>query len=136
VYISIHTYSHEHSNITISSNIQYKTTCFDPVCRPSSGCSKNLLSDYTVCVVLLEGDKILSYIINCGISKSCQNYHTYCVVNKFFGQPDDGLCTGPKHVVVRYILLLIVILLIFMTVYVYIDIHTLQLCVIDLTQLG
>jgi hypothetical protein len=32
-------------------------------------------------------------------------------VNKFFGQPDDGLHTGPKHVVVSYILLPIVILL-------------------------
>ena len=28
-----------------------------------------------------------------------------------FGQPDDGLHTGPKHVVVYYILLPIVILL-------------------------
>ena len=27
------------------------------------------------------------------------NYHTYCTDSKFFGQPDDGLHTGPKHVV-------------------------------------
>jgi len=41
-----------------------------------------------------------------------QNYHTYCVVTyKFFGQPDDDLHTGLKHVVVYYILLLTVILL-------------------------
>ena len=32
-------------------------------------------------------------------------------VNKFSGQPDDGLHTGPKHVVVYYISLLIIILL-------------------------
>ena len=42
------------------------------------------------------------------ISYSFQNYHTYCVVNKFFGQPDDGVHKGPKHVVVYYISLLIV----------------------------
>ena len=41
---------------------------------------------------------------------------------KFFGQPDDGLYTGPKHVVVSYILLLIVILLC-SWLYVYIDTH-------------
>ena len=32
-------------------------------------------------------------------------------LGEFFGQPDDGLHTGPKHVVVYYTLLLIVILL-------------------------
>ena len=32
-------------------------------------------------------------------------------LNKFFGQPDDGLHTGPKHVVLYYISLLIAILL-------------------------
>jgi len=26
---------------------------FRPLCSPSSGCPKNLLSDYTVCVVIL-----------------------------------------------------------------------------------
>ena len=35
--------------------------------------------------------------------------HTVQSLNKFFGQPDDGLRTGPKHVVVYCILLLIVI---------------------------
>ena len=55
IYTYIHTYSNEHNNITITSNIQYTTTCFGPVCRPSSGYPKNLLSDYTVCVVILEG---------------------------------------------------------------------------------
>ena len=29
--------------------------------------------------------------------------HTIQSLNKFFGQPDDGLYTGPKHVVVYYI---------------------------------
>ena len=58
-YISIYTYSHEHNNITISSDIQYATTCFGPVCKPSSGCPKNLLSDYTVCVVILDGGRDL-----------------------------------------------------------------------------
>jgi len=33
------------------------------------------------------------------------------IVNKFFGQPDDGLHTGPKYVIVYYISLLSVILL-------------------------
>ena len=56
---------------------------------------------------------------------------------KFFGQPDDGLHTGPKHVVVYNILLLTVILLC-SWLYVYIDIYTPQLCtrIIDLTQRG
>ena len=49
--------------------------------------------------------------------------------------PDDGLHTGPKHVVVYYILLLIVILLC-SWLYAYIDICTLQVCIIDLTQRG
>ena len=35
--------------------------------------------------------------------------HTVQSLNKFFGQPDDGLHTGPKHVVASYILLLLVI---------------------------
>ena len=59
MYISIYTYSHEHNNITISSNIYDTTTCFGPVCRPSSGCPKNLLSDYTECVIILEGGRDL-----------------------------------------------------------------------------
>ena len=54
-YISIYTHSHEYNNIVISSNILYTTTCFGPVCRPSSACTKNLLSDYTVCMLILEG---------------------------------------------------------------------------------
>jgi len=29
------------------------------LCRPSSGCPKNLLSDYTVCVVILDGGQDL-----------------------------------------------------------------------------
>ena len=62
-----------------------------------------------------------------------QNYHSYCVVNKFFGQPDDGLHTGPKHVVLYYILLLIVILLC-SWLYVYIDTYKLQLCIIEVTE--
>jgi len=45
-------------------------------------------------------------------------------------QFDDGLHTGPKHVVIYYILLLIVILLC-SWLYVYIDIYTLQLCIIQ-----
>ena len=49
-------------------------------------------------------------------------------VNKFFGQPDDGLHTGPKHVFVYYISLLIVIMLCFMTVCIYRYIHTTALC--------
>jgi len=36
--------------------------------------------------------------------------HTVLSLNKFFGQPDDGLHTGPKHVVVYYISLLIIML--------------------------
>ena len=59
VYISVYTYSHEHNNITVSSDIQVTTICFGRVCRPSSDCPKNLLSDYTVCVVILEGGRDL-----------------------------------------------------------------------------
>ena len=71
VCISIYTYSHEHNNITVSSEIWHTTTCFGPVCRPSSGCPNNLLSDYAVRVVILEGGgEISSYTINRGISKS------------------------------------------------------------------
>ena len=63
------------------------------------------------------------------------NYHTYCVVNTFFGQSDDGLYTGPKHVVLYYILLQIVILLCsWLHVYIYIYIYTSQFCVNDLAQ--
>ena len=47
----------KHNNICIyiyiyiiSSNIYYATTCFGPVCRPSSGCLENL-SYYTMRVV-------------------------------------------------------------------------------------
>jgi len=47
----------------------------------------------------------------------------YCLL-LFFRQPDDGLHTGPKYVVVYYILLLNVILLCFMTVCIYRYIHT------------
>jgi len=32
---------------------------------------------------------------------------------KFSGQPDDGLHTGPKHVVVYYISLLIITIVVF-----------------------
>jgi len=49
--------------------------------------------------------------------------HTVLSLNKFFGQSDDGLRTGPKHVVVYYISLLILILLC-SWLYVYIDIYT------------
>ena len=59
VYIYIYIYSHELNNITISSKIKYTTTCFGPVCRQSSGCPNNLLSDYTICVVILEGGRDL-----------------------------------------------------------------------------
>ena len=52
-------------------------------------------------------------------------------LNKFFGQPDDVLHTGPKHVVVQYITLYIATncnIVVFMTVriyiYIYIYIHT------------
>ena len=38
--VYIYTYSHEHNSITISSDIQYTTACFGPVCRPSSGCPR------------------------------------------------------------------------------------------------
>ena len=31
-------------------------------------------------------------------------------LNKFFGQPDDGLHTGQKHVVVYYIIIIIMFL--------------------------
>ena len=71
VYISIYTYSHEHNNITITSNIWDTTTCFGP---------------------------------------------------------DNGLHTGPKHVVLSYISLLIVILLC-SWLFVYIGIYTPQLCI-------
>jgi len=60
-------------------------------------------------------------------------YLTYCVVNKFFGQRDDGLRTGPKHVAVYYILLLTVIFLC-SWLYVNIDIYTLQLCIITVQE--
>jgi len=55
----MYTYSHEQNNITNSSNIYYTTTSFGPVCRPSSGCPKNLLIDYTICMVILEGGRDL-----------------------------------------------------------------------------
>ena len=44
-----------------------------------------VFSDYKICVVVLE----------CGPN--------FALHHKFFGQPDDGLHTGPKHVVVYYI---------------------------------
>ena len=45
------TYSHKTQRLyIISSDIYYTTTCFGPVCRPSSGCPENL-SDYTLRVV-------------------------------------------------------------------------------------
>ena len=90
MYISIHTVMD--TTILQLVAIYNTTACFDPVCRPSSGCPKNLLTD-------------------------------------------DDLHTRPKHVVVYYILLLIVILLCSL-LYAYIDIYTLQLCIIDLTQRG
>ena len=50
VYLYIHTVI-KHNNIyIISGNIYYATTCFGPVCRPSSGCLENL-SYYTMRVV-------------------------------------------------------------------------------------
>ena len=55
-------------------------------------------------------------VLRCTVSKTSKNTTT-C-----FG-PDDGLHTGPKHVVVYYILLLTVILLC-SWLYVYIDIYT------------
>ena len=47
---------------------------------------------------------------------------------EFFGQPDDGLHTGPKYVFLYYILLLILILLcsslyVYTDIYIYIYIH-------------
>ena len=49
--MSIHTYSRKTQQLyIISSNIYYATTCFGPVCRPSSGCLENL-SYYTMGVV-------------------------------------------------------------------------------------
>ena len=57
----------------------------------------------------------------------------YCIVNKFFGHLDDGLHIGPKHVVVSYISLRILILLC-SWLYVYTDTHTLQLCIIVSTS--
>jgi len=66
--MSICTYSHEHNNITFSSNIQDTTTCFGPICRPSLGCPKNLLSGYTVCVVIWKGSNCILYTaMNCNI---------------------------------------------------------------------
>jgi len=50
---------------------------------------------------------------------------TYKWLNKFSGKPDDGPHTGPKHVDVNYLLLLILILLC-SWLYVYVDIYTLQ----------
>ena len=43
---------------------------------------------------------------------------------KFSGQPDDGLHTGPKHVAVYCISLLIIIIVVFMTVCIYRYIYT------------
>ena len=48
---------------------------------------------------------VAKYNIQLHISDLYYGHHqvvqiTYCVVNKFFGQPDDDLHTGPKHVVV------------------------------------
>ena len=65
VYISIYTYSHKTQQLyIISSDIQYATTCFGPVCRPSSGCLENL-SNYTVCVALHTGPKhVVAYYIS------------------------------------------------------------------------
>ena len=51
--------------------------------------------------------------INCDlVPPRPKKYHTYCIVT-FSGQPDDGLHTGPKHVVVYYISLLITIIVVF-----------------------
>jgi len=60
-------------------------------------------------------------------------------------QPDDGLHTGPKHVVVYYISLLIIIIVVFhdyiyiyilvyIYIYIYVYTHTLQLCIIHYTD--
>jgi hypothetical protein len=51
------------------------------------------------------------------------------LVNKFFGQPDDGLHVGPKHVVVYYISPLIVLwlcswLYVYIDIYIYTHTHT------------
>jgi len=57
---------------------------FRPLCRPSSGCPRNLLSDYTVCVVILEGDEISSYIIDRGISILHDELRTSVNVGNFY----------------------------------------------------
>ena len=53
VYISLYTYSHKHNNITLK--IRLHVLALSPVYRPSSGCPRKLLSDYTIRVVILEG---------------------------------------------------------------------------------
>jgi len=64
-------------------------------------------------------------------------HHTYCIIvwslYKFYGQPDDGPLTRPKHVVVSYISLLSDI--VGFIDYVYIDIYTHYiLCSIELKK--
>jgi len=76
VYIFIYTYSHEQNNIAIDTN-----TCFGPLCKPSSDCSKYLLSDYTVCVVIFEGEtrsRLTSQIV--GLVKVANIYIDVCFI--------------------------------------------------------
>jgi len=73
----------------------------------------NTLRDYINCEYLTiltrkVGSKTI--VLRCFIN--CQLHGLYKTYTKlFFGQPGDGLHTGPKHVVVYYISLLIIIML-------------------------
>ena len=69
---------------------------FRPLCRPLSGCPKNLLIDYIVCVVILEGGRDLALHHKSLISKSLN-----------------------KHVKVLHQLIIIIITIIIIIIFIY-----------------
>jgi len=69
---------------------------------------------YELCIHINFGNFHQSHYLCCETTSRPPSKITTLTVwslNKFFAQPDGSLHTGPKHVVVYYILLLIVTLL-------------------------
>ena len=109
---------------------------FRTLIHPSSGaCDFSIVSPHWLCVLVSMCVGVSVWLGWGGIRVAGWSLsHGYCVVNTFFRQPDDGLHTGPKHVVVYYILLLTVILLCsWLCIYRYTHY---SFCIIDLTQRG
>jgi len=126
--------------------------CFGPVCRSSSGCPKNLLSDYTLCVVTLEGERDLvlhhkSWVKAANIytdayfimwMHSCSSYDPITRLNMFSSYINREhliilTCKlGSKTMLLRCFIIwkLHGLCKKCSWLYVYIDIHTLQLCII------